>query len=214
MALPIVYDDADHEVQVGVDEAGRGCLMGPVCAAAVVWDPAITVETHPLVSYIKDSKKLSAKRRHQVRGFIEQHAKAFGVCMVHAEEIDRINILQAAFQAMHGAIDQIKVPFDRILVDGNNFKPYISPGAGFIPHNCIIEGDNSYIQIAAASILAKTYRDEWVDELATAHPEWAAFKWEKNKGYGTKDHMEALRTLGVTPYHRLSFAPVAAAALI
>jgi ribonuclease HII len=194
-------------VVVGVDEAGRGCLFGPVFAAAVVWDACFD---HPLVSAIKDSKKLSKSKRKELRTFIEKHAIAYGVGSVDANEIDQINILNATYKAMHNALDAVKVPFDHIIVDGNRFKPYMSAGndAHFIPHTVITGGDNAYLQIAAASILAKTYHDEYIETLLRENPHLAVYNLDKHMGYGTAAHFQALAKHGPSTYHRMSFKGV------
>lgn len=181
--------------------------MGPVVAAAVVWDPQLD---HPLVGRIRDSKRLTAKARADLRSFIEENAVAWCVRFVDAKRIDEVNILNATYEAMHGALDGLDVDVDAILVDGDRFRQYMSPRhGGFVPHACIVDGDNAYISIAAASILAKTHRDEHVVRvLHPQHPEWG---WEMNKGYGSAHHMAQLNHLGPTPHHRMSFAPVSRA---
>lgn len=183
------------EVQVGVDEAGRGCMLGPVCAGAVIWDPAVPHDG------ITDSKKLSRKRRAVLRRYIEEHAVAFGVGFAHREEIDEVNILRATYRAMHralAAVDRVKA-FDRILVDGDRFPPY-----RFVVHHCVPGGDAKYVSIAAASILAKEYHDEWImSNVPTATIE--TYDLANNRGYGTKSHMVALRDHGLSELHRRSF---------
>ena len=199
----------EGRLEAGVDEAGRGALMGPVVAAAVVWDPGLE---HPWVERIRDSKRLSARRRAELREFIEENAVAWGVQFVDAKRIDKVNILNATYEAMHGALDGLDVDVEALLVDGDRFKPYISPrpDTGFVPHACVVDGDNAFVSIAAASILAKTHRDEYVTRvLHPQHPEWG---WDRNMGYGSAHHMAQLRSLGPTPHHRMSYAPVAAAA--
>lgn len=195
-------------LEAGVDEAGRGCLAGPVAAAAVVWDPALE---HPLVARIRDSKRLTARAREELREFIEAHAVAWAVRLVDAADIDRLNILRATHAAMHGALDDLGVDVDGVLVDGDRFRAYISPRTGeFVPHACVVDGDNLYLPIAAASILAKTHRDRYVREAM--HPAHPRYGWDRNMGYGSAEHMARLRELGATPFHRRSFAPVRAAA--
>lgn len=179
------------EFEVGCDEAGRGCLAGPVVAAAVILGPDFSNDI------INDSKKLSEKTRNSLRTYIEENALAWAVGIVTPQEIDQINILNASFLAMHRALDQIQYPLDLIVVDGNRFNKYND-----IPHECIVKGDGKYMNIAAASILAKTYRDEIMDNLANEFPE---YNWKKNKAYPTKMHREAIAKFGVTPHHRLSF---------
>lgn len=178
-------------LEAGCDEAGRGCLAGPVYAAAVILPDGYT---HPLLN---DSKKLTEKQRAELRPIIERDAVAWAVASVDNEEIDRINILNASILAMHRALDQLSVRPGQIVVDGNRFKPYRD-----IPHQTVVKGDGKLGNIAAASILAKTHRDEYMDRAALAHPGYA---WEVNKGYPTKTHREALAALGPTPLHRLTF---------
>ncbi|MFD2966623.1 ribonuclease HII [Sphingobacterium bambusae] len=178
-------------IEAGCDEAGRGCLAGPVFAAAVIF-PADYC--NPLLN---DSKQLSEKKRMALRPIIEQEALAFAVASVSAEEIDSINILNASYLAMHRALDMLKTPAAYIIVDGNRFKPYNN-----IPHECIVKGDGKYLSIAAASILAKTYRDEYMDKLALDFPQ---YDWLANKGYPTIKHRNAVLELGLTPHHRKTF---------
>lgn len=179
------------QIEVGLDEAGRGCLAGPVVAAAVILKPGFD---EPLLN---DSKKLTEKRRVALRKMIEKEALAFAVGFVDHRKIDEINILNASFLAMHTALDQIDTPFQFLLVDGNRFKPYKD-----VPHACIVKGDGKYQSIAAASILAKTYRDAYMLKLATEFPE---YQWQQNKGYPTKKHVDAILKNGTTPYHRKSY---------
>jgi ribonuclease HII len=179
------------KLEVGCDEAGRGCLAGPVVAAAVILPPDYT---HPLLN---DSKQLSHKQRNKLKLEIEEIALAFAVRMVTAQEIDRINILNASIMAMHLAIEGLTLKPEYIIVDGNRFKPY-----GNIPHSCIVKGDSLYLSIAAASILAKTYRDEYMVALSKDFPNYL---WEKNKGYPTREHRKAILDYGTSPYHRLTF---------
>lgn len=177
--------------EAGCDEAGRGCFAGPVFAAAVIL-PADFF--HPLLN---DSKQVTEKHRDELRLIIEKEAISFGVASVDNEEIDRINILKASFKAMHLAIDKLKPRPRLLLIDGNRFLPYKK-----IPHHCIIKGDATYTSIAAASILAKTYRDEF---MYTIHHEYPQYNWDKNKGYGTAAHRASIQKNGITPYHRRSF---------
>ncbi|CAG5085755.1 ribonuclease HII [Parvicella tangerina] len=178
-------------IEAGCDEAGRGCLAGPVVAAAVVLPDNFSNDL------LNDSKKLSEKQRYQLRPIVEQEALAHAVGIVSHEEIDEINILNASFLAMHRALDQLKTSFDEILVDGNRFNPYHNK-----KHHCIIKGDGKYLSIAAASILAKTYRDDIMKELHEAYP---FYDWHKNMGYPTKKHREAIREHGINEHHRKSF---------
>jgi ribonuclease HII len=178
-------------VEAGCDEAGRGCIAGPVFAAAVILSPGMN---HP---ELNDSKRLSGAKREELREWIEHEAIAWAVALVHEKEIDEINILNASFLAMHRALEQLgRIP-THVLVDGNRFKPYKC-----IPHTCIVKGDAIFASIAAASILAKTHRDEHMLEL---HQEFPAYGWNRNKGYPTRVHREAVHTHGPTPHHRRSF---------
>lgn len=179
------------QTEAGIDEAGRGCYAGPVFAAAVILPPDFR---HPLLN---DSKQLTAKKRQLLRPLIEKECICFSVCKTDHEEIDRINILQATFKAMHGCVEQLKVRPDLLLIDGNRFRPYL-----FMAHRCIVGGDGLYASIAAASILAKTYRDEYMETL---HFEYPHYGWDRNKGYGTQEHRDAIEQHGLSPYHRKSF---------
>ena len=178
-------------LEAGCDEAGRGCLSGPVVAAAVVLDPSKRIPG------LNDSKKINEKQREYLRPIIESKALAWGVGIVSHKEIDRINILKASFLAMHRALDQLQTKAEFIAVDGNRFVTYQD-----IPHECVIMGDGKYQNIAAASILAKTHRDEIMMTLHAKHPEYG---WDRNKGYPTKAHRLAIREFGPTPWHRMSF---------
>lgn len=178
-------------VEAGCDEAGRGCIAGPVFAAAVI------LPHHFSNPVLDDSKKLSAKKRQLLRTLIEQTALAWGVGVVSEKEIDQINILNASFLAMHRALDKLQMIPSHLLIDGNRFKPY-----GDISHACIIKGDGIYASIAAASILAKTHRDEY---MLTLHQEFPPYGWNKNMGYPTREHRKAVFKHGPTPYHRRSF---------
>ena len=180
-----------HKIEVGCDEAGRGCLAGPVVAAAVILPKYFQ---HPLLD---DSKKLSEKKRMELRVIVEENALAFAVGIVDHQEIDKINILNASFLAMHRALDQINSSFDSILVDGNRFNKYKD-----IDHHCIIKGDGKFLNIAAASILAKTYRDDLMEEM---HREYPMYQWKKNKGYPTAVLREEIKLHGASSFHRMSF---------
>ena len=186
--LPHYYTDL---VEAGCDEAGRGCLAGSVYAAAVILPPDYDN------ALLNDSKKLSEKARRTLRDQIVRDAVAWAVGVVTPEEIDRINILNASFLAMHRALDQLQVRPEAVIVDGNRFKPYRD-----LPYTTIVKGDGKYLAIAAASILAKTYRDDYMMRLADEYPQ---YDWKGNKGYPTKKHREAIRQYGITPYHRKSF---------
>ena len=187
----------EGKVEAGCDEAGRGCLAGSVYAAAVIFPENYQNEE------LNDSKKLTDKRRKQLREIIQRDAVAWAVGIVTPEEIDKINILNASILAMHRALDQLKVRPEAVIVDGNRFKPYQPASmAEPLPHTCIVKGDGKYLAIAAASILAKTYRDDYMNQLAEAYP---MYDWLSNKGYPTKKHREAIRQYGISPYHRKSY---------
>ena len=182
-----------HEglTEAGCDEAGRGCLAGSVFAAAVILPPDYHNER------LNDSKQLTEKRRYQLREEILRDALAWGVGIVTPEEIDHINILNASILAMHRALDQLTLRPEAIIIDGNRFKPY-----GNLPYATIVKGDGKYLSIAAASILAKTYRDDYMNRLAEEYPQ---YDWRSNKGYPTRKHRDAIRQYGITPYHRKSY---------
>ena len=181
----------EGRVEAGCDEAGRGCLAGPVYAAAVILPPDFRNEL------LNDSKQLTEKQRYELRPIIEREALAWAVGVVDNREIDKINILKASFTAMHRAIDQLKIRPQHLLIDGNRFIPY--PG---ISHTTIVKGDGKMMSIAAASILAKTYRDDFMNRIADEYPQ---YDWRENKGYPTAKHREAIKQYGTTPYHRMSF---------
>jgi ribonuclease HII len=178
-------------LEAGLDEAGRGCFAGPVCAAAVILPEGFENDM------LNDSKQLTEQQRKELRVIIEREALAWAVAMVDNQEIDEINILNASFLAMHHAIDKLSTSPDLLLVDGNRFTPYKD-----IPHHCIVKGDGIYLSIAAASVLAKTQRDEYMELI---HHEYPQYKWASNKGYPTRDHKDAINQYGITPYHRKSF---------
>lgn len=189
----------DGLTEAGCDEAGRGCLAGSVFAAAVILPPDYEN------ALLNDSKQLTERRRYQLRQEIERDAVSWAVGIVTPEEIDRINILNASILAMHRALDGLKVRPEAVIVDGNRFKPYrpVVDGAPVtIPHTTIVKGDGKYLSIAAASILAKTYRDDYMNALAEEYPQ---YDWLSNKGYPTKRHREAIKEYGITPLHRRSF---------
>lgn len=179
------------KIEAGCDEAGRGCLAGPVFAAAVILPKGYKNKI------LNDSKQLTDKIRYELREVIEKEALAFAVAQVSNNEIDEINILNASFLGMHRAVDQLHTIPELLLIDGNRFKPYKT-----IPHQCIIKGDAKYLSIAAASILAKTYRDDFMKEAAKLHPHYS---WESNMGYPTKVHRDGIRAHGTTPLHRMTF---------
>ena len=188
MLLP--YLDIE-KIEAGCDEAGRGCLAGPVYAAAVILPHDFKNDE------LNDSKQLSEHKRYMLREVIEKEALAWGVGVVTNEEIDKINILNASFLAMHRAIDKLKVRPEALLIDGNRFKKYHD-----LPHTTVVKGDGKYLSIAAASILAKTYRDDFMNKIDEEYP---GYYWNGNKGYPTKKHRDGIRRLGVTPYHRMTF---------
>lgn len=181
----------EGKVEAGCDEAGRGCLAGSVYAAAVILPDDYQNEM------LNDSKQLTEKKRYQLREIIQRDAIAWAVGIVTPEEIDKINILNASILAMHRALDQLKVRPEAIIIDGNRFKKYKN-----LPHTTIVKGDGKYLSIAAASILAKTYRDDYMNRLAEEYPQ---YDWLSNKGYPTKKHRDAIRQYGITPYHRKSY---------
>lgn len=181
----------EGKIEAGCDEAGRGCLAGSVYAAAVI------LPSDYQNDLLNDSKQLTEKRRYQLREIIERDAVAWAVGVVSPDEIDKINILNASILAMHRALDQLKIRPEAIIVDGNKFKSYQN-----LPHTTIVKGDGKYLAIAAASILAKTYRDDYMNELAKDYPQ---YDWLSNKGYPTKKHRDAIRQYGITPYHRKSY---------
>lgn len=180
-----------EKIEAGCDEAGRGCLAGPVTAAAVILPKDFY---HPLLN---DSKQIAESKRDELRPIIEKEALAYAVVHINHKKIDEINILNASILAMHRAIKKLSIKPELLLIDGNRFKPY-----GKILHHCIVKGDSKFASIAAASVLAKTYRDDLMQKLHKKHPQYA---WNKNKAYPTKAHREAIENFGVSPYHRLSY---------
>ncbi len=178
-------------LEAGTDEAGRGCLSGPVVAAAVILPKDFHHE------FLNDSKQISEKKRNILRPFIEEHATAFAVSFIDNEEVDKLNVLQSSITGMHRSLDGLKVTPEYVIVDGNKFKPYND-----IPYETIVKGDAKFMSIAAASVLAKTYRDDFMEKI---HKEYPQYNWKKNKGYPTKEHRAAIREFGATKYHRKSF---------
>ncbi|MFL0354116.1 ribonuclease HII [Xanthomarina sp. GH4-25] len=185
------FNYSEFTLECGTDEAGRGCLCGPVTAAAVILPKGFK---SPILN---DSKQLSKKKRNLLKPYIEEHALAYSVAHIFPEKIDDINILNASILAMHQAIEKLKTTPEFIIVDGNKFKSYKN-----IPHQTIIKGDSKYLSIAAASILAKTYRDDFMEKLDEEFP---MYNWKQNKGYPTKEHRNAIKKYGITDYHRKSF---------
>lgn len=188
MLLPYLNNDL---IEAGCDEAGRGCLAGAVYAAAVI----LPKDFHN--DLLNDSKQLTERQRYALREIIEREAIAWAIGIVSPQEIDKINILNASILAMHRAVDGLKVRPEALIIDGNRFKPYQN-----LPHTTVVKGDGKYLSIAAASILAKTYRDDYMNKL---HEEFPHYDWKGNKGYPTKKHREGIRLHGTTPYHRMSF---------
>jgi ribonuclease HII len=185
------FHTSESLLEAGIDEAGRGCYAGPVFASAVI----LPIDFfHP---WLNDSKQLTEKKREALRPIIEQEAMAYSVVQVDHDEIDRINILQATYKAMHLCVDALKAKPDLLLIDGNRFKPYSG-----ISHVCVVGGDGLYASIAAASVLAKTFRDAYMQSLHSLHPEYG---WDRNKGYGTAVHRAAIAAHGLTEFHRKSF---------
>ena len=178
-------------LEAGTDEAGRGCLAGPVTAAAVILPESFELP------YLNDSKKLTNRQRYALRPMIEAQALCFAFAHIFQDEIDEINILNASIKAMHLALDKLKLTPGFIAVDGNRFKPYKN-----IPHECVVKGDGKYLNIAAASVLAKTYRDDFMKKLDLDHPQ---YQWKKNKGYPTLAHREGIQKYGISEHHRTSF---------
>jgi ribonuclease HII len=190
-------------LEAGVDEVARGCLAGPVYAAAVIWpndedmlDPSIK---------LKDSKKLSKEKRSFLKDYIEEYAIDFAVASVDNNEIDEINILQASQLAMRKAIAKLDVQPESLLIDGNYFKPYVDGKGELIPHECFVKGDDKFQSISAASILAKVYHDEYIENLVKSEPSLEKYDWQSNMCYGTKKHIEAIKEFGITKYHRKTF---------
>lgn len=216
MLLPKYYT---NKIEAGCDEAGRGCLAGPVFAGAVILPDDVEQRCPELAAGLNDSKQLTEKKRYQLRELIERDALAWAVGIVDNKEIDRINILRASILAMHRALDQLSIRPEAVIVDGNRFTEWtpkdrstvaedvrppfsVREGGNEIPYTTIVKGDGKYLAIAAASILAKTYRDDFMKQI---HQEYPMYHWDGNKGYPAKVHREAIREHGTTPYHRLSF---------
>jgi ribonuclease HII len=193
-----------NEVEVGIDEVGRGCLMGRVYAAAVILPQEFPDDYY---KNIKDSKRLSQKKRDILNDYIKENAISYGIGYATVQEIDKLNIYHATILAMHRALDNLDISVDRILVDGDRFKAYYDKDGNFPSYTCITKGDSSMMSIAAASILAKCARDNYVKDIVVNENSYKVYGWLSNKGYGTKQHMNALETYGVTIYHRLTFNP-------
>ncbi|STZ68881.1 Ribonuclease HII [Myroides odoratus] len=190
-SLMLLHHFSESQYEAGTDEAGRGCIAGPVTAAAVILPPDFANEI------LNDSKQLSAKNRYALRSIIEEQALSYGVTHLHEDVIEELNILHAAIKAMHESVHQLRPIPDFLIVDGNKFTPIPS-----IPHQCIIKGDAKYLSLAAASVLAKTYRDDYMNQI---HEEFPMYNWKKNKGYPTQEHRAAILEYGPCKYHRKSF---------
>lgn len=202
MLKPFYFEDF---LEASIDEAGLGCIAGPVVAAAVIWPHPESFEKEHIkeLEMLNDSKKLTKKRREHLRKFVEHYAIAYSVEFINVETIDDINIYHARFKAMHNAIKQLDLKPERLIIDGDKFTPFVDPETNeVIPHVCVIKGDGKYQGIAAASVLAKTYRDEYMESLSEKFPDYG---WESNKGYGTAAHYSAVKTHGPSEHHRKSF---------
>ena len=202
---PYYYED---KLEACLDEVGLGCIAGPVVAAAIIWPHPVsfTEEDEDMLCEINDSKKLSKKKRDLLKAFIEEHAMAYSVQFIDVKTIDEINIYQARFRAMHNAISDLGLKPEALIVDGDKFIPYKDPKTGeLIPHVCVIKGDAKYQGIAAASILAKVARDEYMESLHDENEAFAVYGWKDNKGYGTSSHYDAIKEFGPSEHHRMSF---------
>ena len=193
----------ENDIEAGTDEVARGCLAGPVYAAAVIWPKELDDNLQHMV--LKDSKKLSKKKREDLKDYIEETAIDFSVAFETNEVIDDVNILNASISAMHLAIKGLNVKPDMLLVDGNKFKPYVDEFGDIIPHECFIKGDDKFQSISAASILAKVYHDFYIEELCHKEPELNVYDWASNMCYGTKKHLDAIKENGISKYHRKTF---------
>jgi len=202
--LPYQYED---NIELGIDEAGRGCLFGRVYIAGVILPNNILelVDEEDIV--IKDSKKMSKKNKIRAKKFIEKHAIDYNVVYKENNYIDQYNIFASTMEGMHDVVDNITIKPDKILVDGNSFRKYYDNDGNIIEHECIVEGDNKYMSIAAASILAKTYKDEYIQNIVNEYPDYKKYDLENNSGYGTANHLEAIKLYGITPHHRKTFGP-------
>jgi len=198
-----IYYDKDN-VEVGVDEVGRGCLFGRVYAAAVIWPK----ENNPNIDHpiMKDSKKYSKKKLIEMEKYVKENCIEYAVGFIEHDEIDKINILNATYKAMHKALDNITSKFDSIIVDGNRFEPYMDNELNITPHTCVIEGDTKYYPIAAASIIAKCARDRYIQDLCEKNPEYnEKYRLATNVGYGSKHHLDGIKQYGITEFHRKTF---------
>lgn len=191
-----------EELEAGIDEVGRGCLAGPVYAAAVIWPKFLRDDRCEM---IKDSKKLSAKKREMLAEFIKENALSYSIGIVNETDIDHINILQSSYKAMHRALDGLDMIPESVIVDGDYFKTYIDKDGDFVTHTCIKNGDNKYMSIACASIIAKVARDKFITDLCIQYPILNRYDWKNNKCYGTKKHRDAIKKYGLSPFHRKTF---------
>ena len=198
------YQD-ENVIEIGIDEAGRGTMIGPVCIAGVILPKNISELCTEHNVILKDSKKLSKKKRVIAEEFIKKYALDYCIISKSNKIIDEINILEATLKGMHDVVNGMKIKPEKILVDGDKFKPYRDTEGELIIHECVVEGDNKYMSIAAASILAKTAKDRFIEELLIDHPEYDKYDLSNNSGYGTKKHLEAIEKYGITEYHRTSF---------
>jgi ribonuclease HII len=195
----------ENQLEIGIDEAGRGCLFGRVYVAGVILPNNILELCEEEDIIIKDSKKLSNKNKERARDFIQKHAFDYSIVYKENTEIDENNILATTLHAMHEVIDNIVTKPEKILVDGNHFYKYVDKNGKIIKYECVIEGDNKYMSIAAASILAKTYKDDYIKEIVEKYPDYRKYDLLNNSGYGTANHLEAIKLWGITPHHRKTF---------
>lgn len=199
------YFNIGEKLEAGIDEVARGCLAGPVYSAAVIWPSELEPEDKWGEVFIKDSKKLSRKKRDELRYYIEENALDFSVASSDNHRIDQVNIRNATFDTMHKALDGLNIEPDFLLVDGNVFRDYYSSSGDKVPYTCVISGDNTYIPIACASILAKVYHDEYIDKICEENEEYNIYGWKNNMCYGTKQHLDAVKDYGISPLHRTTF---------
>ena len=193
----------ENDIEVGIDEVARGCLAGPVYTSAVVWPKEIDPTDQNII--VKDSKTLSKRRRLILKDYIEENAIDFSVSFEDNKTIDELNILNATFKSMHNSLDKLNLDIEHILVDGNRFKKYTNSKNEVIPYTCIISGDAKYVPIACASILAKVNHDLYIEKLCDENPELDIYDWKNNMCYGTRTHMDAIQTHGISKYHRKTF---------
>lgn len=194
------YED---EVEAGVDEVARGCLAGPVFTAAVVWPKEIDPSDTNII--VDDSKKLSSRKRLMLKDYIEEYSIDYSVTKLDNTVIDKMNILNATYKCMHNSLDKLNVLLDHVIVDGDKFKMYTDTTNTSIPHTCVIKGDSKFVPVAAASILAKVYHDQYIEKLCDENEELNIYDWKNNMCYGTKKHIDAIKKHGITKYHRKTF---------